>query len=124
MFPFVRFPGATIVLGPEMRSTGEVMGMDDDLGIAFAKTQMAAKPALPLKSARSSSASKIRRQAARRRSSPSGFIELGFTVCSTTNTDEAPAGAGTSTVQPVFKLNEGRPELRRHDQEWRDLSSW
>ena len=39
VFPFVRFPGATITLGPEMRSTGEVMGLDDDLGIAFAKTQ-------------------------------------------------------------------------------------
>jgi len=45
--PFVRFPGATITLGPEMRSTGEVMGLDDDLGIAFAKTQ-ATVNALPL----------------------------------------------------------------------------
>jgi len=48
VFPFARFPGAAIVLGPEMRSTGEVMGLDDDLGIAFAKSQMAAKPGLPL----------------------------------------------------------------------------
>ena len=48
VFPFVRFPGATITLGPEMRSTGEVMGLDDDLGIAFAKTQAAVKPGLPL----------------------------------------------------------------------------
>ncbi len=47
VFPFVRFPGATITLGPEMRSTGEVMGLDDDLGIAFAKTQ-ATVNALPL----------------------------------------------------------------------------
>ena len=39
VFPFVRFPGAAIVLSPEMRSTGEVMGLDDDLGIAFAKAQ-------------------------------------------------------------------------------------
>jgi carbamoyl-phosphate synthase large subunit len=49
VFPFVRFPGATITLGPEMRSTGEVMGLDDDLGVAFAKAQAAAKPGLPSK---------------------------------------------------------------------------
>ena len=44
VFPFARFPGATIALGPEMRSTGEVMGLDDDLGLAFAKAQAAARP--------------------------------------------------------------------------------
>src|SRR5690606_21195644 len=47
VFPFVRFPGASIALGPEMRSTGEVMGLDEDLGLAYAKSQMAARPALP-----------------------------------------------------------------------------
>jgi len=47
VFPFARFPGATIVLSPEMRSTGEVMGLDSDLGVAFAKAQAAAKPGLP-----------------------------------------------------------------------------
>ncbi len=44
VFPFNRFPGSPIVLTPEMRSTGEVMGQDEDFGMAFAKTQMAAKP--------------------------------------------------------------------------------
>ena len=43
VFPFSRFPGSPIVLTPEMRSTGEVMGQDEDFGMAFAKTQMAAK---------------------------------------------------------------------------------
>ena len=47
VFPFSRFLGAPIVLTPEMRSTGEVMGIDEDLGIAFAKTQMAVQPPLP-----------------------------------------------------------------------------
>ncbi|MFI3291067.1 MAG: carbamoyl-phosphate synthase large subunit [Opitutales bacterium] len=47
VFPFSRFSGASIVLSPEMRSTGEVMGIDKDLGIAFAKSQIAAQPALP-----------------------------------------------------------------------------
>ncbi len=49
VFPFGRFPGSTVTLSPEMRSTGEVMGIDKDLGIAFAKSQMAAQPPLPKK---------------------------------------------------------------------------
>ena len=48
VFPFNKFPGSSIVLTPEMRSTGEVMGQDKDFGMAFAKTQMAAKPSLPM----------------------------------------------------------------------------
>ena len=48
VFPFNRFPGAPIMLSPEMRSTGEVMGIDADLGVAFAKSQMAASPSLSL----------------------------------------------------------------------------
>ena len=47
VFPFMRFPGIDIVLGPEMKSTGEVMGIDADLGLAYAKSQMAAPPPLP-----------------------------------------------------------------------------
>ena len=47
VFPFVRFPGATIALGPEMRSTGEVMGIDSTFGLAFAKSQMASGTRLP-----------------------------------------------------------------------------
>src|SRR5579871_5890412 len=49
VFPFSRFHGQDILLSPEMRSTGEVMGLDDDLGIAYAKSQMAANATLPLK---------------------------------------------------------------------------
>ena len=48
VFPFNKFPGSSIVLTPEMRGTGEVMGQDKDFGMAFAKTQMAAKPSLPM----------------------------------------------------------------------------
>src|SRR5215467_10453370 len=47
VFPFIRFPGIDITLGPEMKSTGEVMGIDEDLGLAYAKSQMAAQPSLP-----------------------------------------------------------------------------
>src|SRR4029077_7385209 len=48
VFPFNKFPGVDIILGPEMRSTGEVMGIDDDFPMAFAKSQLAANSALPL----------------------------------------------------------------------------
>jgi carbamoyl-phosphate synthase large subunit len=106
VFPFNRFPGAAIVLSPEMRSTGEVMGMDDDLGIAFAKTQMAAKPALPLKGKVFISVKDADKPHAAELAK--GFIELGFTVCSTTNTAKLLQTQGVA-VQPVFKLNEGRP---------------
>src|SRR5439155_123685 len=47
VFPFLRYEGVDISLGPEMKSTGEVMGMDVDLGLAYAKSQMAAPPPLP-----------------------------------------------------------------------------
>jgi len=47
VFPFARFPGTDILLGPEMKSTGEVMGVDRSFGLAYAKSQMAAQPSLP-----------------------------------------------------------------------------
>ena len=47
VFPFIRFPGVDIIFGPEMKSTGEVMGIDADLGLAYAKAQMAAHGRLP-----------------------------------------------------------------------------
>src|SRR5438067_11059956 len=47
VFPFNKFPGVDIILGPEMRSTGEVMGIDDSFPMAFAKSQLAANSALP-----------------------------------------------------------------------------
>ncbi len=106
VFPFNRFPGAAIMLSPEMRSTGEVMGMDDDLGIAFAKTQMAAKPGLPLegkvffsvKDADKPQAVELARD----------FLSLGFTLCSTSGTAKLLRSHGIE-VQHVNKLLEGRP---------------
>ena len=106
VFPFNRFPGAAIMLSPEMRSTGEVMGMDDDLGIAFAKTQLAAKPGLPLagkvffsvKDSDKPQAVGLARE----------FIALGFTLCSTGGTAKLLRENGIE-VQSVNKLMEGRP---------------
>jgi len=106
VFPFVRFPGAAIVLGPEMRSTGEVMGLDADLGIAFAKAQAAAKPGLPtsgnvflsVKDSDKSRAVDIARQ----------LESLGFAVYSTSGTAKTLADNGVA-VKRLSKINEGRP---------------
>jgi carbamoyl-phosphate synthase large subunit len=106
VFPFVRFPGATIALGPEMRSTGEVMGIDEDLGLAFAKAQAAARPGLPtagsvflsVKDADKSHAVALAR----------GLEELGFTVYSTSGTARHLAEHGLS-VKRLAKVSEGRP---------------
>jgi carbamoyl-phosphate synthase large subunit len=106
VFPFVRFPGATIALGPEMRSTGEVMGLDADLGIAFAKAQAAAKPGLPtegnvflsVKDADKPRAVEIGR----------ALEGMGFTIYSTSGTARTLAESGVA-VKRIAKLSEGRP---------------
>jgi carbamoyl-phosphate synthase large subunit len=106
VFPFVRFPGATIALGPEMRSTGEVMGLDADLGLAFAKAQAAARPGLPtlgsvflsVKDADKPHAVELAR----------GLESLGFTVYSTSGTARHLAEHGLS-VKRLAKVSEGRP---------------
>jgi len=106
VFPFVKFPGIDIVLGPEMKSTGEVMGIDANLGIAYAKAQMAAQPALPLKgniflSVSDADKTKVADIAA-------GFAELGFTLYATSGTAAALEKAKVP-VKNLFKLSEGRP---------------
>ena len=106
VFPFVRFPGATIALGPEMRSTGEVMGLDADLGIAFAKAQAAAKPGLPTKGnvfLSVKEADKHRAVDIARR-----LEALGFAIYSTSGTAKTLAENGVS-VKRLAKINEGRP---------------
>ncbi len=106
VFPFVRFPGATIALGPEMRSTGEVMGLDADLGIAFAKAQAAAKPGLPTKgnvflSVKESDKSRAVDIARR-------LEALGFSIYSTSGTAQVLSEKGVA-VKRLAKINEGRP---------------
>ncbi len=106
VFPFVRFPGATIALGPEMRSTGEVMGIDADLGIAFAKAQAAAKPGLPtsgnlflsVKDADKARAVDLARELA----------ALGFVIYSTSGTAKHLADNGVPVTR-IAKIDEGRP---------------
>jgi carbamoyl-phosphate synthase large subunit len=106
VFPFNKFPGASINLGPEMRSTGEVMGLDDDLGIAFAKTQMAAKPELPtsgnvflsVKDADKARVVELGRE----------LSALGFGIFSTVGTAAILAESGIP-VQKLPRIDEGRP---------------
>jgi len=108
VFPFSKFPGQDILLGPEMRSTGEVMGIGEDWGVAYAKSQMAAAPALPQKgrifiSVRDSDKKLVVPLA-------KGFSELGFELCATSGTAEVLQKDGVE-VQVLFKLAEGRPNV-------------
>ena len=106
VFPFNRFHGQDILLGPEMRSTGEVMGLDADLGAAYAKSQMAAGAALPLSGRVFISVSDLDKprvaEVARL------FADLGFELVSTSGTAAVLQEAGLR-VETVCKLREGRP---------------
>jgi carbamoyl-phosphate synthase large subunit len=106
VFPFNRFHGQDILLTPEMRSTGEVMGLDADLGVAYAKSQMAANAALPTGGRLFLSVSDAHKKdaAAVARS----FAELGFELLSTDGTANVLEAAGLS-VRRIPKLQEGRP---------------
>jgi len=106
VFPFVRFPGATITLGPEMRSTGEVMGLDEDLGIAFAKAQAAAKPGLPTKGNVFLSVKDADKQRAVELARE--LSTLGFEIYSTSGTAKHLAESGVK-VNKLSKIDEGRP---------------
>ncbi len=106
VFPFIKFPGVDIVLGPEMRSTGEVMGIDRTLGLAFAKAQMAAQPALPQTGKVFISVPD--RDKKRAVELARGFADLGFTLLSTHGTAKALQEAGIP-VKALHKIGEGRP---------------
>ena len=108
VFPFIKFPGVDIALGPEMKSTGEVMGIDADLGIAYAKAQMAAQPPLPVggnifisvKDTQKPDVVPLARE----------FSALGFKIFATAGTAAAIKADGTP-VKKLYKLAEGRPNV-------------
>ncbi len=106
VFPFIRFPGIDIVLGPEMKSTGEVMGIDESMGLAYAKAQMAAQPPLPTKG--NIFISVADRQKSKIAELARGFVDLGFNLYATSGTAAA-LDAAKVPVKKLFKLNEGRP---------------
>jgi len=109
VFPFTKFPGVDVVLGPEMRSTGEVMGMDTSLAVAVAKVQMAAGRKIPLSgdvflSVRESD--KYHRVELARH-----LVSIGFTVCTTEGTHELLRSHSVET-KLLRKISEGaRPNI-------------
>ena len=108
VFPWNKFPGVDTVLGPEMKSTGEVMGVADNFGEAFAKAQLAAGQTLPIKGTVFISVADHDKsgvaEVARR------FVDLGFTLVATQGTADTLERAGLK-VDRVFKVKEGRPNV-------------
>jgi carbamoyl-phosphate synthase large subunit len=111
VFPFIKFPNVDTILGPEMKSTGEVMGIDKTFGLAFAKSQAASGTILPLtgtvfisiKDEDKLSAVEIARQ----------LSQLGFKIMATKGTVSAIRKAGME-VKSVLKVKEGRPHIVDH----------
>ncbi len=108
VFPFSRFSGVDIILGPEMRSTGEVMGIDDRFSLAFAKSQVAAGNDLPYQGNVFISMARGRKDAI---IEPARSLQsLGFHILATSGTAEALREAGIE-AETVKKVQEGRPNL-------------
>ena len=108
VLPFNKFPGTDTILGPEMRSTGEVMGIDSDFGRAYAKAEMGAGEHLPLSGTVFVSMNDRDKAAA----IPviKEFIQLGFSVMATSGTQRVLKENGLN-VEQVLKLHEGRPHV-------------
>ncbi|MFZ9167753.1 carbamoyl-phosphate synthase large subunit [Vulcanococcus sp.] len=108
VLPFKRFPGADSILGPEMRSTGEVMGTASSFGLAYAKAELGASEALPTSGTVFLSTHDRDKQAllpvAQR------LAQLGFRLVATEGTAAALSEAGL-TVETVLKVHEGRPNI-------------
>ncbi len=106
VFPWSKFPGVDTVLGPEMRSTGEVMGIADNFGEAFAKAQIAAGQKLPTEGTVFISVTDHDKpqivSVARR------FVDMGFKLVATHGTADVLEEAGLA-VERVYKVKEGRP---------------
>ena len=108
VFPFLKFPGCDVLLGPEMRSTGEVMGIDDDFGIAYAKSQIAAGNALPAEGCVFLSV----KDADKARAVPLAhrLIEMGFSILATEGTQQILA-RHRIPAEFVRKVTQGRPHI-------------
>ncbi|MEL6162629.1 MAG: carbamoyl-phosphate synthase large subunit [Cyanobacteria bacterium J06628_3] len=108
VLPFNKFPGTDTILGPEMRSTGEVMGIDSDFGRAYAKAEMGAGEHLPLKG--TVFVSMNDRDKAAAVPVVKEFIQLGFSVMATSGTRRVLQENGLN-IEQVLKLHEGRPHV-------------
>ena len=108
VFPFIRFPGIDVVLTPEMKSTGEVMGIDPRRGIAFLKSQVAAGNTIPTSgdiflSVRDHDKEEVVAQAQR-------LAQHGFTIYATIGTSTVLRNNGVKS-QAVFRISDGRPNI-------------
>ena len=110
VFPFSKLSGADVILGPEMKSTGEVMGIDKNFGISFAKSQIACKNTLPLSG--SVLLSVANNDKAKLPKIAKGFLDLGFKILATGGTFEC-LKSHKIEAQKVLKISEGRPNI--HD---------
>src|SRR6266699_2219168 len=108
VFPFNKFRGVDTILGPEMRSTGEVMGISTSYGLAFAKAQLAAGQRLPRKGTVFLSVND--RDKKHLATIGKELSELGFKLTATRGTAAALQSAGIE-AEGVFKVNEGRPNI-------------
>ncbi len=108
VFPFNRFPGVDTALGPEMKSTGEVMGIDPDFGLAFVKSQFGAGTNLP--SSGTVFISVLDQYKERIVPIALRLIDLGFNLCATEGTAEVLNAAGVTACR-VLKVHEGRPNV-------------
>ncbi|KAK4804661.1 hypothetical protein SAY86_004478 [Trapa natans] len=106
VLPFEKFQGCDILLGPEMRSTGEVMGIDYDFSLAFAKAQIAAGQKLPLSGTVFLSLNDLTKPHLERIAK--AFLDLGFQIASTSGTAHVLQLSGVPTER-VLKMHEGRP---------------
>ncbi|MEQ8384086.1 MAG: carbamoyl-phosphate synthase large subunit [Coleofasciculus sp. A1-SPW-01] len=108
VLPFDKFPGTDVILGPEMRSTGEVMGIDTDFGKAFAKAELAAGQRLPLSG--TVFVSTNNRDKANVVPVVQDLMDLGFNVIATEGTRKALKDQGLE-VDLILKLHQGRPHV-------------
>jgi len=108
VFPFARFPGVDVLLGPEMKSTGEVMGLDRDFGRAFAKSQIASGTKLPTGGSVFISVRDADKSAMV--TLGNSLANMGFDIIATSGTADTLENAGLS-IRRINKVREGRPHL-------------
>ncbi len=108
VFPFSRFPGVDTILGPEMKSTGEVMGVDDSFGKAYVKAQISAGSVLPKSGVAFISVNQHDKRLISRIAKD--LVEIGFKIIATRGTAQVLRNAGVE-VETVYKVNEGRPHI-------------
>jgi carbamoyl-phosphate synthase large subunit len=108
VFPFNKLPGSDLILGPEMKSTGEVMGISDSFGMSFAKSQFASKNNIPLEGTLFISLTENDKPYAGEVGKM--FTDLGFDIVATSGTHTALEAAGVPSTK-VLKISQGRPNI-------------